>query len=229
MQVYDKESSIYYSKRFSSKGGKYIDTTEKTLLAKYVKGPSFLEVGTATGRFIGFAERMGWDYTGLDISGQMLRLSKNNGCKLVQGDAENIPVRSSSFDTVVCLHTFHFLPNPIQCIKESYRVLKDGGHIILIYETDNWLRRLSVRTGLFESDQYYFTVQEVASMMENSGLRFVEGGSVLKFPMEAYRKTPLTPAFRILDRAPAFPRMLATLGFVVGQKKAKPAEGYIQS
>ncbi len=119
---------------------------------------------------------MGWDYTGLDISGQMLQLSKNNGCKLVQGDAEEIPVKSSLFETVVCLHTFHFLPNPIQCIKESYRVLKDGGFLILIFETDNWLRRLSVKTGLFESDQYYFTIQEVARMMENSNLRFVAGG-----------------------------------------------------
>src|SRR6266571_1097062 len=92
MKTYDKESSVYYSKRFSSEGGRHIDFTEKRLLARYVKRTSLLEIGTASGRFVGFVERMGWDYTGIDISAQMLRLSKNNGCKLVQGDAEELPI-----------------------------------------------------------------------------------------------------------------------------------------
>ncbi len=47
MKVYDKESSVYFSKRFLSDGGKYIDAKEKTLLAKYVKESFFLEVDTA--------------------------------------------------------------------------------------------------------------------------------------------------------------------------------------
>ena len=94
MKIYDKESPFYYPKRFSSDGGKYIDLVQKELLTLYGKGPSLFEIGMATGRFVGFVEKSGWDYTGIDISARMLRLSRDNGCKLVQGDAEEMPLRS---------------------------------------------------------------------------------------------------------------------------------------
>lgn len=225
MKTYDKESSVYYSKRFSSEGGKYIDFAEKRLLARFVSGPSLLEIGTASGRFVGFVERMGWDYTGIDISTEMLRLSKNNGSKLVQGDGEKIPLRSSVFDTVFCFHTFHFIPEPLRCVEESRRVLKAGGFLVLIFETDNWLRRLSLKTRLFESEQWYFTIGEVAGMMRSCGLTPVAGGPVLKFPMAFYRRLPITKLLKQLDASRNWPGWLATLGLVIGRKDEEPEAG----
>ena len=218
MKTYDVESSVYHSKRFLSPGGRHIDTTEKRLLAKHCTGPSMLEIGTATGRFVGFAHQMGWDYTGIDISAQMLQLSKTNGTKLVQGDGEEIPLRSNTFDTVICLHTFHFIPEPMRCVRESVRVLKNNGLLILIFETDNWIRRLVLKTNIFKSDQFYFKINEVTSMMKASGLKVLDHGPVLKFPMEAYRKLPLTRLLRPLDGSSRWPDKFATLGFVIGQK-----------
>ena len=218
MKVYDKESPVYYPKRFSSEGGKYIDFIEKDLLTRYGKGPSLFEIGTATGRFVGFVEKTGWDYTGIDISAQMLRLSKNNGSKLVQGDAEEIPLRSDIFDTVICLHTFHFLPNPLACIRESQRVLRSGGLLILIFETDNWLRRMALRTNMFESDQCYFKTQEVTGMIRSYGLTPIAQGAVTKFPMDLYRKLPITKWLKQLDSSEHWPAWFATLGFAIGRK-----------
>ena len=227
MKTYDKESSVYHSKRFSNEGGRYIDRTEKRLLARYVNGTSLLEIGTASGRFVGFVERMGWDYTGIDISAQMLRLSKSNGSKLVQGDGEEIPLRSSIFDTVFCLHTFHFIPEPLRCIEESRRVLKEGGFLVLIFEMDNWLRRLSLKTRLFESDQWYFTIREVAGMMRSRGLTPIASGPVLKFPMAFYRRLPITKMLKQLDASKNWPGWLATLGLVIGRKDEEPeASGF---
>src|SRR5207245_10916897 len=101
---------------------------------------------------------MGWDYTGIDISAQMLRLSKSNGCKLVQGDGEDIPLRSSIFDTVFCFHTFHFIPEPLRCIEKSYRVLNTCRFLFLIFETDEWRRRFALKIRYFESDPAYCTL-----------------------------------------------------------------------
>ena len=218
MKVYDKESPVYYPKRFSSEGGRYIDSTEKEFLTHHGKGPSFLEIGTATGRFVGFIAKSGWDYTGIDISSRMLQLSGNNGSKLVQADAEEIPLKPNTFDTVICLHTFHFLPNPLACIRESKRVLKTSGLLILIFETDNWLRRMAIKTGMFESDQYYFKTKEVVGMIQSCGLTPIVQGPVLKFPMEFYRKLPATKWLRQLDSSEHWPAWFATLGFAIGRK-----------
>jgi len=218
MKTYDEESSVYYSRRFLSEGGMHIDETEKRLLSTHCKGPSLLEIGTATGRFVEFSRRMGWDYTGLDISAQMLIQSKRNASKLIQGDGEEIPIKSSTFDTVICLHTFHFIPRPMRCIQESIRVLRDEGLLILIFETDNWIRRLTLKTGIFQSDQYYFRIREVIHMMKESGLQIVADGPVMKFPIEIYRKLPFTRLLASLDSSRYWPGIFSTLGFVIGKK-----------
>ena len=220
MKVYDKESPVYYPKRFSSPGGRYIDFAEKAFLTQYGRGPSFLEIGTATGRFVGFVEKSGWDYTGIDISSRMLQLSRSNGANLVQADAEEIPLRSDMFDTIICLHTFHFLPDPLACVQESKRVLKPSGLLILIFETDNWLRRIAIKTGMFESDQYYFRTEEVTNMIQSNGLTPIAQGPILKFPMDLYRKLPITKLLKQLDSSQHWPAWFATLGFAIGRKNS---------
>lgn len=223
-QEYDRESSVYNLKRFDNPGGRYIDAVEKQLLAKHRNGHSVLEVGTATGRFVEFVLAMGCNYNGLDLSRRMLELVSQLGPDLVQADGEQIPYASETFHTVFCFHTFHFLPEPMRAVQEANRVLKNGGVLVLIFELDTWLRRLVLKTGV-RSNQYYFTLQEVSEMMKLAGFRVVATDWVLKFPIEAYRKTPFTPALRILDRAHQFPRILATLGVVVGRKQTMLPEG----
>jgi ubiquinone/menaquinone biosynthesis C-methylase UbiE len=219
MAEYDLEAPVYTLKRFVSRGGRYIDSTEKRLLASLAHGPSLLEIGTADGRFVSAVRDLGWNYTGLDISGQMLQHSRKYDCNLSRADGENIPFASSIFDSVICLHTFHFLPHPDQCIRESHRVLKQNGSILLIFEMDTWLRRLVLTTRIFRSNQFYFRIEEVAQMLDSNGFDVTGKGPVVKLPMDAYRKLPMTKFQQTIDRLERWPRLLATLGFVAGRKR----------
>jgi ubiquinone/menaquinone biosynthesis C-methylase UbiE len=225
--TYDRESLVYNLRRFANTGGRYIDAVEKRLLSIHAKGPSVLEIGTATGRFISFVVHAGWNYTGIDVSKRMLSVARDvswNGSDhetqptLLQADGEQLPFSSSSFDTVICLHTFHFLPNPLQCVGECFRVLRKNGTMILIFEMDTWLRRLTLKTRLFESNQFYFTLSEVAAIARSSGFSVSTWGPVLKLPIEAYRKLPMTKIQKQFDESRPFPLLFATLGFVVGVK-----------
>ncbi len=218
MAEYDTEAPIYALKRFTSGGGKYIDTTEKRLLGAHAKGPALLEVGTATGRFISFVQSNGWDYTGVDISNHMLESSNGFDCDLARADGEAIPFASSTFDSVICLHTFHFLPHPVQFVRESNRVLKRNGCIVLVFEMDTWLRRLVLKTRLYASHQYYFTIEEVGQTLKSNGFQVVAEGPVLRFPIEVYRKLPFWSILKVFDSSGSWPRVLATLGFVVANK-----------
>ena len=218
VSTYDKESKVYDFKRFQSTGGRYIDRVEKQLLREYLKTGAILEVGTATGRFVGFVLETGSSYTGIDLSRSMLKHAAENQGELIQADGENIPCAPETFNGAICLHTFHFLPNPLTALREFNRVLKPGGSLVLVFELDNTLRRLALVTGLFRSNQYYYTVPEVSKMMESTGFRVNSSGSVLKFPMAAYRRLPLTPLLRVLDQSNRWPTILETLGFVAGWK-----------
>ncbi len=218
--TYDKESKLYDFKRFQNPGGRYIDQVEKQLLRKYLKRGSILEIGTATGRFVGFVLETGSNYTGLDLSRVMLKHVSESESRLIQADGERLPFAAESFDAIICLHTFHFLPEPLTALREMYRALKPGGSLVLIFELDNWLRRIVLSTGLFVSQQYYYTVPEVSSMMKSTGFSVDASGSVLKFPMAAYRRLPFTPLLRVLDLSDGLPAIFETLGFTAGQKPA---------
>ena len=47
-------------------------------------------------------------------------------------DAENMPVRENSFEGVLFAGSLHHLPNPRKALSEAFRVLRDGGRVILL-------------------------------------------------------------------------------------------------
>jgi ubiquinone/menaquinone biosynthesis C-methylase UbiE len=50
---------------------------------------------------------------------------------LVQGDGHELPLASSSLDTVLCCLVLCSIPDPGRALSEIYRVLKPGGHLVL--------------------------------------------------------------------------------------------------
>lgn len=50
-------------------------------------------------------------------------------------DNNKFPFRENFFDEVYCMGVFEHLKNPLNMLKESYRILKKGGKIVII--TDN--------------------------------------------------------------------------------------------
>jgi ubiquinone/menaquinone biosynthesis C-methylase UbiE len=224
IDTYNRESIVYNLKRFSNKGGRYIDVTEKRLLSTYARGRTLLEIGVATGRFVPFVHSMGWNYTGVDISPRMLHHSRHLDGQLVLADGEQPPFKDSSFDSVICLHTFHFLPHPLACLREWHRLLKPDGVLILIFEMDTWLRRLGLKLLKPVSNQFYFRVREVEEMAQLCDFETIASGAVLKLPIEAYRKLPMTWIQRCVDLAKPFPITFATLGFIVAKQREGAAD-----
>jgi ubiquinone/menaquinone biosynthesis C-methylase UbiE len=47
-------------------------------------------------------------------------------------DAENIPFKGETFDSIFCMTMIHHLPNPVKMLNEVDRVLKCGGRFIAI-------------------------------------------------------------------------------------------------
>ena len=49
----------------------------------------------------------------------------------VVGRAENIPLEAESFDSLVCTQVLGDIKNPLEALKEFFRVLKPGGMVLL--------------------------------------------------------------------------------------------------
>jgi ubiquinone/menaquinone biosynthesis C-methylase UbiE len=56
----------------------------------------------------------------------------NLNVQIQKGDAEELTFKDSSFDTVVGTLVFCSIPRPERALDEAFRVLKSGGHFLLL-------------------------------------------------------------------------------------------------
>ena len=192
---YDTAAETYDTVRFGTPGGNYADSVEKEFVARAARGPRVLEVGTATGRFAIVFVRIGFEYTGIDISNRMLRVTSKRvralggEASLLQMDVGHMGFRRH-FDSVICVRTFHFLPSPIDALRNIKEALDNGGRCLVTFETDNPLRRLLLGIGLGKAEQRYYRRTEVEKMFRESGFHAIQGGAVMRMPVTFYRRCP---------------------------------------
>lgn len=87
---------------------------------------------------------------GMDASVEMLRSSaallKTKGWRtspsLVRGDIERIPLRSGSFDAILCIGVLGYLRSDAPALAELRRLLRPGGHLLLNVRNLNALTSL---------------------------------------------------------------------------------------
>ena len=89
----------------------------------------FLDMACGTGHLAGNAAKQGAMSEGIDFASTMIAIAKSNypNVKFTQGDVEQLPYEDKQFDAIACAFGLLHLEHPEKAIKESWRVLKDGG------------------------------------------------------------------------------------------------------
>lgn len=75
---------------------------------------------------------------GIDISKEDIEIARKGGKykKLIHADAEKLPFKENSFQTVISISSLEHMYHPDRVFKEAYRVLKPGGTFVVTMETD---------------------------------------------------------------------------------------------
>ena len=125
-----------------------------------------LEIGVGSGRF---ASELGID-VGIDISKEMLMMARERGVEVIRCDAGKLPFRDNVFDFVYMIFTLCFLENPEMAISEAYRVLKNGGKLLVcIIPADSELGKLySKKDRPFYRVAKFFKIEEAKELLEKN-------------------------------------------------------------
>lgn len=189
-------------------------------LAQYVfAGERVLDLGCSNGRLLKILKEKRIDYIGVDSSEKLIEIAQKKyppksrppehknkkdiflpTVKFQVADALNLPFPNNYFDKVFSIRTFHHIPSSefrLQFIKETKRVLKPGGVLILTVwnvrgskDKTNLLRlikstflkiigksKLDFGDTLVPWDKkvlryyHYFTKNELKKIIEKSGLK----------------------------------------------------------
>ena len=126
-----------------------------------------LEIGVGTGRF---AAALGIS-TGIDPSESMIKIARKRGIDARLGFGERLPFKNSTFDYALIIITLCFTKNPRQVLKETHRILKKNGKVIIgIVDKNSFLGRFyQKKKSVFYKNAHFFTVKDVAELLKSAG------------------------------------------------------------
>lgn len=102
-----------------------------------------LEIGCGSGQQLEYLRKMGWQVQGLDLDPAATTVASARGLTVHVGSLEGQCFSGQCFDAVVSSHVIEHVHDPVALLRESGRILKPGGRIVVVTpNTASWGRRL---------------------------------------------------------------------------------------
>ncbi|MFH1545316.1 MAG: class I SAM-dependent methyltransferase [archaeon] len=162
--------SYYVEKQFVSHT---LDKAETSVMFytyfRDVKG-KILDVGCSIGAFILLDPNR---IQGIDIDKKALEEARKKGLKVQHMDLrKKFKLKDNEFSAIFSSYTIEHIENPLNMMKEIYRILKPKGRLVLM--TTDWIKTHGRSKSNFYDDYTHvspFTIQSLKQIAYDSGFR----------------------------------------------------------
>lgn len=145
-QERDKKAAIYFqenAKNWNEIRSLYVPEKQVEELLLEITSDmeinDLLDVGTGTGRMLELFSKRAAHGVGIDLSRDMLAIARShleqkeiNHMQVRQGDMYDLALKDNSMDLVLFHQVLHFADDPLAAIKETSRILRKNGCVIII-------------------------------------------------------------------------------------------------
>ena len=135
-------------------------------------------------------------YSDTDLDDEDESLSKKNGLTNLEyqlGDIENVPLKNSSVDLALLSQALHHANRPAKAVDEAYRILEDGGRIIIIDLLEHDFEKAR---ELYADVWLGFSQNKLYQLLKDAGFKQIEINIVSKETEEPYFQTILASAVK---------------------------------
>lgn len=167
-----------------------------------LRGVLALDAGSGTGRGTAVLVERGAQVIAVDIGPNLLRYTRQRApCAPAVSSILELPFAANTFDVVFSSEVIEHTPDPAAALRELYRVLRPGGHLVL--STPGWLWQWPVRfassVGLrpYDGLENFIPSRVVRRTLAAEGARIIEHRGIHLLPFQI---KPLHPLLRVVDR-----------------------------
>jgi len=139
---------------------------------------TLVEVGSSLGFLLASFRNDGWEVMGVEPDRNAARYAAHRlGIKTINSTLELAGLIDQSVDAVVMLHVIEHVPDPVGTLREIFRILKRGGHVVL--ETPRYdtlmFRVLGRRERSLSCDGhiFFFTTETLHKAYSAAGFELV--------------------------------------------------------
>ncbi|MBQ7543325.1 MAG: class I SAM-dependent methyltransferase [Synergistaceae bacterium] len=119
--------------------------------------------------------------TGLDYSPLSLEKARaynreaiaSGRCELVEGDVSAMMFEDGRFDLATAFETIYFWPGLERCFAEVRRILRDGGHFVIVSESDG-KDKPSMWFKQYIDGMNTYTPPEIETALRSAGFRDIK-------------------------------------------------------
>jgi ubiquinone/menaquinone biosynthesis C-methylase UbiE len=199
----DREEIMAYQRaQAAEEFARWSESYDRCILQRLLFGPShramirrlksisqgrplrILDVGCGTGLFASRVRAALPNSTvyGIDLVSGMLEKGRPrwefhaDSVQPVQGDSERLPFDAASFDVVTCANSFHHYPRQERAIAEMRRVLRTGGHLMIVdgYRDSLWGWFIyDVCVAGVEGDVHHASSRRFSELLAQAGFKAV--------------------------------------------------------
>jgi len=140
------------------------------------EGDMVLDVGCATGCFLRVLEDYRISGYGVEISDFAAEFArKQKFLHVIKGDLIGAEFPSNCFDAVTMWDVIEHLPNPVEVLKDIYRILKPKGFLIIeTLNIDSWNARIMKDHWPLYSPPYhlfYYSARTLEGILQSCGFK----------------------------------------------------------
>lgn len=171
------EMRKYYQKTYYGKRKTFVDSLVNVLRClgndfDFKTSKSVLDIGCGTGSFLKTVQRKGWKISGTEFAPKEY-IDPDVYPYLKNKTIDQCGYPDQSFDVVTMWHLLEHVDDPTMYLRESHRLLKPGGKLVIeVPNIDSWQAKLT-RTNWFNVEvprhRFHFSPESLSSLFRRTG------------------------------------------------------------